>query len=511
METASSVAEEQRDIVDFLSAPGSHDGSPVERIDTHLSHVFLTDRRAYKLKRAIRYDFADFSTVERRRAAGRNEIDVNRRTAEKMYLGLRPLYRSEGRIGWRADGEPVDWVVEMARFDADDQFDRLLARGALDASTIETLADRIADFHREAEIRTALRAGADIGEVLKGVAAGLRAQEIATARADAVALWERRSRAAFETSAALIAARRRHGWVRRCHGDLHLANICLFDGEPTPFDAIEFSEDLATIDVLYDLAFVLMDLMFHRRKDLANLLLNRYLGATRDYRGLELLPLFLSLRAGVRARVKSLPVQDAQSHAEAEEYLDLALTFLEVRSGARLIAVSGFSGVGKSTLARRLAAAIEGPFGAVVLRSDVARKRLEGVAPERKLDPAQYDAASAERVYARLMKDARRAMAAGHCVILDASFLEADFRDRAARLARSIGAPFHGLWLTAPRDVLARRIAARRGDASDATVEVLEAQMAQHEPPTDWTCVDAGAGAEESCRRALQVVQGARR
>ncbi len=303
-----------------------------------------------------------------------------------------------------------------------------------------------------------------------------------------------------------MAARRRHGWVRRCHGDLHLRNICLFEGEPTPFDAIEFDEDLATIDVLYDLAFVLMDLIFHQRRDLANLLLNRYLSATRDYRGVRLLPVFLSLRAAVRARVMSLSTQGREARRMAARYLDLALEFLEAAGPARLIAVGGYSGVGKSTAAKGLAAALGGPCGALILRSDVVRKRLEGVAPERALAAAGYDAAAAERVYARLMKDARRAFQAGQSIILDASFLEPAFRDEAAAMARRLGAPFAPLWLTAPRAVLADRIAARRGDASDATVGVLEAQLAQHDEPSDWNHVDASAGADETLRRALQIV-----
>lgn len=509
METVS-----QREIVAFLSSPEAHGGARVKRIDTHLSHVFIAGDRVCKVKRAVRYDFADFSSLALRRAACEGEVRVNRRTAPEMYLRAAPLYRTENGVGWSGDDASVaEWVVVMARFDSGDQFDVMLAADRIDAALVNDLADRIAGFHLEAERKPALRSGATVSAILEELGSGLLSGALGADRREDILRWRARSGEEAARYAHSLDARRRHGWVRACHGDLHLGNICLFNGAPTPFDAIEFNADLSDIDVLYDIAFTLMDFLRHDRRDLANLLMNRYLSATRDYGGLALLPLYISMRACVRAMVSSLPGQAPEAGARAVGYLDLALDLLKAPRAPSLVCVGGYSATGKSTLAARLALELAGDVGAVVLRSDVTRKRLAGAAPETPLGPEGYSAEVTDAVFRRLFRDARRALRAGRPVILDATFLGAAERDAARALAGRLGVPFQGLWLAAPKDLLAERIVQRKGDASDADLGVLERQFecfAQHDPATDenWRRTDASGAPDAVLDHALSILNG---
>ena len=501
------ICESQKAVVEFLSSPSTYGGAAVQQIDTHLSHVFLVGARVYKIKRAVRYDFVDFSTVALRKEACAKEVSINRRTAPQMYLGVVPIHGDGDGVSWNNGGEIVEWAVEMVRFDAGDQLDELLSSGKLSESMVLTLADKIAAFHINAAPVTE-PPPSGLGAVLDQVAASLHEHEIGAAREKDISRWAALASAEFERYATLLELRRRHGWVRHCHGDLHLANICLIDGEPTPFDAIEFNDDLANIDVLYDLAFLLMDLVNHNRADYANQLLNRYLIRTRDYAGVGLLRLFQSTRAAVRAMVLSLPTQPEQQQRMADRYLDLALEYLIGESEPQLIAVGGYSGAGKSTLAKSVALEFDGRCGAALLNSDVIRKVLAGRAPEQRLDDDAYLSAFTARVYERMFKYARRALRAGQSVILDATFLDPDYRRRAEETAKKANVPFKGLWLTARRDVLTDRVSSRLGGASDATMDVLEKQLQSKQAPTDWLVVDASDGPRNTLANARVVLAG---
>jgi aminoglycoside phosphotransferase family enzyme/predicted kinase len=500
------ICDSQKKVVDFLSSPKSYEGSPVQQIDTHLSHIFLTGDRAYKVKRAVRYDFVDFSRTALRKAACEKEVEINRRTAPEIYLGVVPIYSNDGGIAWRGEGPPVDWAVEMARFDTKKQLDALVSRGQLEVCTIKTLADVIAEFHRSAVVVNDFKPGGGVPAVLDQISTALHEHDIGTKRERDIARWTTLAFEEFEEHAKFLEARRRHSWVRHCHGDLHLANICLYKGHPTPFDAIEFNDDLANIDVLYDLAFTLMDLVHHNQSELANTLLNRYLSITRDYSGVRLLPLFQSMRAGVRAMVLSLPTQSDKNKRMAERYLDLALEYLIGDHNPRLIAVGGYSATGKSTLAGALAMRLNGRCGAVMLRSDVIRKRLLDQNPEEPLSADGYGEAPSAAVYERLTKDARRTLRAGQSVVLDATFLNQTFRNAAEYVAASTGVPFNGLWLSAPREILVERVSARLNGASDATASVLERQLERNIDPGSWRVVDASGTAADTLRDATDAV-----
>jgi len=314
----------------------------------------------------------------------------------------------------------------------------------------------------------------------------------------------------LEAVGGLLDQRRAEGKVRRCHGDLHLRNICLLDGKSTLFDCLEFSDALASIDVLYDLAFLLMDLEHRGLTEFANVVFNRYLDLTNEDDGLPALPLFLSLRAAIRAHVTATAMDRAtqvekkrQMACEACSYLELAARLLRPRP-SRLIAIGGLSGSGKSTLAAALAPAI----GARVLRSDVIRKRLFGVAPETPLPASAYAPEVSRRGYGALRRKARAALAAGYSVIIDAVSLKPEERRSFAAVAEAASVPFSGLWLAAPELTMAARLRARRHDASDASPEVLAQQLQQDAGPIDWIIIDAGTGPEAclaTARGALAI------
>ncbi|HZU87809.1 MAG TPA: AAA family ATPase, partial [Stellaceae bacterium] len=476
------MPDDQREVIRFLSRPSSY-GPGVERVDiveTHASLVFLAGERAYKLKRAVTYPYLDFATAEQRRRICESELALNRRTAPALYLALCALGRtSAGEIGFVADGPAVDWVVVMRRFDQALVFDALARAGRLDAALMRALTERIAAFHAAAAPRRDCGGAAALQAIIEENDRCLRAVREAGFAPEQIDQVRDRSAQRLAATGAVLDARRMAGKVRRVHGDLHLRNIVLFDGQPTLFDCLEFSETLASIDVLYDLAFLLMDLEHRGLSDFANLVLNRYLDLTGEEDGLPALPLFLSLRAAIRAHVGAAALQRAarpearqERAAEARRYLDLAARLLAPRP-RRLVAIGGLSGTGKSTLAAALAPSL----GARVLRSDVMRKRLFGVSPETRLPAEAYGAAVSERVYERLRREAAATLAAGYSVIVDAVALRPQERQSFAALAAAAGVAFSGLWLEAPPEVLAARLDARRGDASDASVAVLREQL----------------------------------
>jgi len=442
-------------------------------IETHISAVFVGADTVWKLKKAVRLGFLDFSDVEdRRRFLGR-ELEVNAGAAPDLYRDVTPLVRLPSAGGRPTDtlalggqGTVVDWVLRMARVPEADFFEAIVARNALDATLLDALADAVTAFHAglapvyDTDPAEAMRLVAH-GNGRAALAAGLPPSQVRD--------WLEAVLAALAARAGLLHARSESGFVHRAHGDLHLGNLCIWRGRPTLFDALEFDEDLATIDLGYDLAFLLMDLDRRVGRAAANRVLGRAVGRTGDTGLLALLPPFLSLRAMVRAHVEASRGNDGLG------YLDAALAYLKP-SPPMVVAIGGLPGTGKTSLARALAPGLGAAPGALHVRSDEIRKRLHGVAPEQRLPEDAYSAAATARVDAALVETVRAAIAAGHTVVADATFL-----DPALRLAvAASSAPFLGVWLHALLDELARRVAARTGDASDATVAVLR-RLATHE------------------------------
>lgn len=481
---------QQAETIAFLA---SHDGFGSDAIGcatvvTHISTVLIIGDKAIKLKKPVKLSYLDFSTPEKRLQACLAELQLNRRTAPQLYRAVHRITRGPaGSLTLNGSGTLVDAAVEMVRFDDRLLFDAMARRGELSTADMDQLARRIAEFHATADIVTcdgALR----FATLLAGIERNLASTGVFSSADVAEVIHDCCS--AMKRNSDLLNRRAHSGKVRRCHGDLHLRNICVIDGKPTLFDCLEFDTDLATVDVLYDLAFVLMDLWHRKLPGHANVLFNGYLDMTADEEGVALLPLFLSLRALIRAHVAASEIAQTElasawARAEARSYFTLARSLL-APSTPVLVAVGGYSGSGKSTIAARLAPEIGPAPGARILNSDRIRNYLYKVEPETRLGIQAYSAAVSKRVYATLLWRAEVALAAGHCVIADAVFNRPSARERLAAIAAQYRAPYHALWLDAPADVLMRRVAERVDAVSDATPAVVMGQVGGRNAPTDW-------------------------
>lgn len=446
-------------------------GEGAERmVETACALVFLSGPSALKLKKPVDFGYLDFSTPGKRRWAIERELDFNRRTAPDVY---REVQEVEGEA-----------VLVMRRFD--EAAVLAAAPERVDGEMAEQLGRRIARFHAAAEFAPEGGGATNMAYVAEsnGALIGGFAAELGE---ESVARLARSTAEALEAVATLLERRRAQGFSRRCHGDLHLGNIFVQDGEPVLFDCIEFSDLLSDIDVLYDLAFLVMDLGFRGRREAANRVLNAYLDeAARSFgeavwEGLRALPLYLSVRAAVRCHVAC----NERDFALGRRYLAAALALIEP-GRTSLTAVGGLSGSGKSTWARRAGPGLGPAPGAVILRSDEIRKRLFGVGATEQLPKAAYARDVGERVYARMFEEARACVEAGRAVLLDAAFLEPERRAAAEAVARELKVPFDGVWLDVEPEVLRARVAGRRGDASDADLPVLEAQLGRDLGPIAW-------------------------
>jgi aminoglycoside phosphotransferase family enzyme/predicted kinase len=528
MSTPAFVIEKQDEVLAALGEASTYGVSgPVECAETHGAAVFLVGEHAYKMKRAVRFPYMDFGTLERRRAMCAAEVEVNRRFAPELYLGVAPLQRVGGR--WRigplmAPDDPLldatqarEWLVVMRRFPASGLLATMADENRLDGTLLVALAARIAAVHDAAAVSYAHAAASDYAQSVATDISQMRAH--ADVLDGEVGEWLAEAMpAALAPVASLVDRRRQAGAVRRCHGDLHLGNVCLLDGEPTLFDAIEFSDRIGNIDILYDLAFLLMDLDHRGRWDFANTVLNHWLWRVGEVAGagndeaLALLPLFLARRASIRAHVgaSAAKVQADGSSVErataaARAYQHRAADYLRPLP-ARLIAVGGLSGSGKSTQALALAHRIGRSPGAVVVRSDIERKRVAGVPLEERMPAGSYTRERSAEVYAAILARAGRCLRAGQSVIVDAVFADPGERQAVENVARAAGVPFMGLWLEVTREVALARVEARRGDASDATPQVVERQQAYDLGVLTWARVDAGRDTETVTADARRIM-----
>jgi uncharacterized protein len=472
---------EQSETVSFLARLA--DTAPIE---THISYVFTGRDTVWKLKKAVRLPFLDFTRVEDRHHFCERELALNAPTAAGLYRDVAAIVRqADGSLAVGGEGEIHDWVVRMAPVPAEDFLDVRAAGGGLSSSLLDQIADAVAAWHNSLQPVAGVRPDMERiahGNVPSAIAAGLAEPEILAWRDNILPL--------LEALAAWRDSRASAGFVRRCHGDLHLGNLCLWHDRPVLFDALEFDETLAIIDVAYDLSFLLMDLEHRMDRASANRVLNRYVARTGDADLVRGLPAFLSMRAMVRAHVAA-----RSGHGgDAVAYLTAAASYLKPRAPV-IVAIGGLPGTGKSTLARTIAPSLGAAPGALILRSDEIRKRQHGAEPERRLPKSAYTAKKSVAVFSELMRSAEAGARAGHAVIADATFLDLRHRSMIEAVAKRSGVPFLGVWLSAPLDVLERRVAARSGDASDATLDVLRATARNDPGPDAWHSVDASDGA----------------
>jgi len=463
-----------------------HAAGHVTLIETHISWVFVTGELAYKVKKPVRLDFLDFSSLDRRRHFCEEELRINRRFAPQIYLGLSRVTRAhDGRLTIDGTGEVVDFAVRMRTFDREQELDRLLERGDIEAGEMHDLGSRLAASHAAAPAADAAATWCDPGRMpraLHDASRGLAALwPEARERLTALERW---ADTAWSALRAGQRQRRDSGAFRECHGDLHCGNVVRFDGRLTAFDALEFDPALSWIDPVSDLAFLLMDLDAHDRTDLAAATLDGWLATGGDFEGLAPLRLFLVYRALVRALVNGIRAAqraDAGALRARERYLRAAEHHTRPPRPC-IIVMGGVSGSGKSWLAERLLA----PLEAIRVRSDVERKRLAGLSPLAPSGGAIYSRELTARTYDRLAAAARAIVAAGYTAIVDAACLKRAERDGLRAVARECGVPAQLVWVTARDTVLAARIEKRRSSAADpseATIEVLHAQQGFAEVP----------------------------
>ncbi len=486
----------QQALVDRLRSPAcySHPVDRVERIETHISTLLLAGEFAYKIKKPVRFDFLDYSTLEQRRFFCEEEVKLNRRFAPDLYLDCVAIRGTPEHPVVGGHGEVLEYAVRMRRFAAADQADDIAERGALTADHIDALAATIAGYHghapRQGWERVYGLPHTVTGEAQANVEQLLDVMEDGSDRVRAQRLREW-TRDQGERLQPVLAERLESGFIRECHGDLHLGNLILRDGRWSAFDCVEFDAGLRWIDVMNDLAFTLMDLHARGLPSLAHRLRNRYLTITGDYAGLAVLRFYLVYRALIRAKVLALSAGAAAHEDERNWYQQRhrrylhAATTLTRPPAPRLVITHGVSGSGKSWAAQWAA----DRYGYVWIRSDVERKRLHDLSPDARSHSGAgagiYTWSATRNTYRRLMELAEYALAHGWRVILDAAFLGRDQRDEARELAGRLRCPFHILALTTPSEVARRRVRARGlSDVSEATEAILDRQLADYQPPS---------------------------
>jgi aminoglycoside phosphotransferase family enzyme/predicted kinase len=507
-------AQSQAAALRFLGDPATYGDHQVRRIDTHANVIFLAGDRALKVKRAVHLPFLDYSSLAKRKAACASELEVNRAFAPELYRRVVPITRDlSGQLALDGDGETVEWAVEMLRFDESQTFDRIADVRGIDDALARKLAETIVDMHAHMPVVDANSWIAALDRFLEQNAAAFRGAPALFAP-DLAAKLDHVARVTFERLRPLLISRGRRGLIHRGHGDLHLGNIALLDGRPVPFDAIEFDPDVAAGDILYDLAFLLMDLLERGFGRAANIVMNGYfarLARAEDLDGLAALPFFLSLRAAIRAKVTAArlqyiaPKDQASISAAAKAYFRLAMELLSP-APPTLIAIGGLSGTGKSSLARELAPHIAPAPGALLLRSDVERKRLFGIAETERLPPDAYNAEANARVYGIVADKAALVLAANHSVIVDAVFAKSDERAAVEAIAASAKSAFRGLFLVADLQTRLDRVGTRGLDASDANATVAVQQESFALGSIDWAEIDASGTLAQTLERARAAI-----
>ena len=508
-------ADNQVAVLKFLGEPATHGNHAVRRIDTHANIVFLAGDRALKVKRAVALPFLDYSTLAKREAACASELEVNRAFAPELYRRVVAITRdARGQLALDGDGETIEWAVEMSRFDENQTLDHVAVADGIDDALAQKLAAMVAAMHTRAPVVDAGSWLAALKNFLDQNAAAFREAPELFSPALAIKL-DQAACAALERLQPLLIARGGRGLTRGGHGDLHLGNIALLQGRPLPFDAIEFDPDVAAGDVLYDLAFLLMDLLERGLDRAANIVMNGYFARLErpdDLDGLAALPFFLSLRAAIRAKVTAArrqyaePRQQAALAESAKSYFRLAVELLSPPP-LMLIAIGGLSGAGKSSLARELAPHVAPAPGALWLRSDVERKNLFGVAETERLPPDAYRGEVGVKVYNVVTDKAARIIDAHHSVIVDAVFARPDERAAIAAVAASAGVAFRGLFLVADLETRLHRVGTRRLDASDATAAVALQQESFALGAMEWIEIDASGSLPETLERARAAIR----
>jgi len=464
-----------------------HPAEQIEMIQTHISWVFLSGQFAYKIKKPVNFGFLDFSTLAQRKYYCERELELNRRFSAEIYLDVLPINKEHDSYLINGNGAIIDYCLKMRQFKQSDLFDQRLASNHFDPVWLDQLAMKTVQFHNQQKVVKSSR----IDHTLlldEHIQTNLSVANSYVGRALSYTTMQQLSdyaEQAYQHLSGLLSERQSEGFIRHCHGDLHLRNITLFHHEPQLFDCIEFNDEYSTIDVMSDIAFLVMDLDAHDRSDLAMRFLSRYLEFSGDYEGLLLLHHYLYYRACVRGKVSCLLAEELDSDKqaphfkEAEAYFTLAAAYTKP-DPATLFAVAGLSGSGKSHLALLGCGAEQ----AIIIRSDATRKRIAEHYPELEL----YGSEMHTKTYQAMFDAARKTLRAGFSVILDATFLHPESRMQLKALADECHTPLSCYWLNINASVLRERISKREHaahDISDANLRVLELQLVEYQRPAE--------------------------
>jgi len=460
---------------------------PIELMQTHASYVLLTGDFVYKLKKPVNFGFLDYSTVAKRQHFCQEEIRLNQRGAKELYLAVLPVAKQGDKYHLGSGGEIVDYAVKMVQFPQENLLSNMFESGTITTEDVEEMGRVVAGFHANAQTSEHISSFGRVEQIRQSIDDNYRQTEKYIERAQTQLQYT-------ETKAytdrflvehqQLFLDRITGGFIRECHGDLHLSNICRWHHQILLFDCIEFNEPFRFVDTMYDVAFAVMDLEARGRKDLANRFLNTYAEQTGDWAGLQVLPMYLSRQAYVRAKVTSFLLDDPGVSSEdrsiaaqtAGDYYRQAWEYTRPRQG-RIIMLSGLSGSGKSTLGKQIAQSV----GGVHLRSDAVRKHLGGIPLLSKGDDSLYTPEMTAKTYQRVLALGAKLAAQGLTVILDAKYDRQSLRAAVVDLAADRGIPVQMIYCTAPADVLRDRLAHRTGDIADATVDLLASQQAAWE------------------------------
>lgn len=459
--------------------------APVQLLQTHCSYVFLTGPYAYKLKKPVNFGFLDYSTLEKRQHFLQEELRLNQRAAAPLYRQVVAIAQEGDRYQFSESESAVEYALQMEQFPKGCLFSEQFEAGQLDADVIRQLAGVVAEFHARTWVDEHVRSYGQISKIrtafdenylqTENYIGGPQTQQ----QFDETKAFSDRF---FETKADLFAARVAADKIRECHGDLHLGNLCRWNDQLFLFDCIEFNEPFRFVDTMYDIAFLVMDLDARGRQDLATIFLNSYTEVSGDWEGLQVLPLYLSRQAYVRAKVTSFLLDDPaipsdrrqQAFEQAAAYYRLAYTYAQPPAQGELLLLSGLSGAGKSTLGRAIAERRR----SVILRSDAVRKHLAGLPLLERGGPELYTAEMNDRTYDRLLQLGLTLAKAGYRVILDAKYDQQRYRQAAIAAAQDQQIPLQILHCQASEATLRQRLQNRQGDIADATAELVNSQLA---------------------------------
>jgi uncharacterized protein len=455
---------------------------PIGFVQTHISYVFLTGEYAYKAKKPMNFGFLDYSTLEKRQHFCHEELRMNQRGAPGLYLDVLPITQSGDDFALGGEGAAVEYVVKMRQFPESALLSSVYERGELTEELLVRLAKAIAQFHQTCPINDYIRSFGEVAKVRQAFDENYQQTEGYIGRPQTQQQFDETQAYTdrfFAERADLFTQRIQNNWIRECHGDPHLGNICLWQDELMLFDCIEFNEPFRFVDVMYDIAYIVMELALRQRPDLSAIFLSAYVEQTGDWEGLQVLPIYVNRQTYVRAKVTSFMLDDpGVPEAEKQKGSDRAATYYRLAwdyakpQQGKIFLTCGLSGSGKSTTAKQIAR----QTGGIYIRSDAVRKHLGGVPLDQRGGDDLYSAEMTQQTYARLMELGVTLAQQGYTVILDAKYDRQDLRMAVIEAAKGAEIPLQIIHCDAPLEVLSDRLRQRTGDIADATADLLPQQ-----------------------------------